>query len=77
MQVQCAACKETMTMEDPRAPQIMNSAATSVVMVEHPEQRVCPGCGRTVAAFVTGVNLMVTAVPIQVQAQKRIVLAGN
>lgn len=71
----CAGCKEPIEIEDMKLPQIMNTATASVLLLEHPEQTLCPRCNRPVAAFLSGANLMVIAAPVEPKAQKRIILA--
>jgi hypothetical protein len=75
MQVMCMGCRQPVEVDAPVGQEIINRAAVSMVVVEHPEQAFCPNCNAPVAVQIAALQgVILVAVPVPPAAQKRLVV---
>jgi hypothetical protein len=77
MQVVCLGCKESVELPDVRQPQIVNMPSVSILVLEHPQQGMCPRCLTPITATMMGAQLALAAAPVPAEVQQSIVLAPN
>jgi hypothetical protein len=75
MQVPCLGCKQPVEIRQPSAPRIVNMPSVSMIVLEHPEQGFCPGCGVPVTAQISQLGgLALVAAPVPPSEQTLIVV---
>lgn len=75
MQVMCMGCRQPVEVEAPAGQEIINRAAVSLVLVQHPEQSFCAACGSPVVVQVAAIQgTILVAVPVPPEAQKRLIV---
>lgn len=77
MQILCSGCGKPVDVEPPGQPAIINLAATSLIVGEHPRQEICPSCGATVVVSVANAQLNLVAAVVPKHQQKLIVVPGR
>lgn len=77
LKVQCAGCRQAIDVPAPQPAKIVNFAAVSMVVLEHPEQAFCPHCKTAVVAGIGNMQLAVVGLPLSAQDQKSVILAPN
>ena len=77
MQIMCGGCNQPIDIPDPAQPQIINMAAVSMLIIEHPEQTLCPRCLVPVVVGLVQANLALMCMPVPPRTQKNVILAPN
>lgn len=75
MRIVCLGCKQEMDLPDLAQPQLVNLVATSVLILEHSEQTLCPTCGIPVVPGIMSASLALAGIPVPAQEQKSIIIA--
>jgi hypothetical protein len=73
----CGGCKKPIDIPDVAQPTIINLAAVSFLIIEHPEQTLCPNCFVPVVVGLMQANLALMGMPVPPRQQKNVILAPN
>ena len=77
MKIMCVGCKQPVDVPDLGQPRIINTPVVSMLLIEHPEQVLCPTCKVPVVAMLTGAQMQIVAAPVPVKEQAPVILAPN
>ena len=79
MQVSCLVCECEKKIDcPPLAPmRVVNMTAVSVIIIEHPNQVLCPNCGTLVVPAVLQAEVAVGMAPVPTMDQKPVILSPN
>jgi len=76
--IPCAQCKAPVDVMLAPQPIIINAEFTSVLIIEHSGQKLCPDCGAVVNPAIAGVaNMMVIAAKVPSKQQNLVVAPGG
>lgn len=74
MKLHCGHCKQVTDAPDVGEPHVVNLPASSVIVVEHPEQSVCESCGTLIAPQIVRVQLMLAGFPVAPKKEKSLLV---
>jgi hypothetical protein len=77
MLVSCIGCGQKIEAETLRPMKVMNLVAVSIIVIEHPNQTMCPNCNAPVVASVTSAQVATVMAPVPPEEQKGIVIVPN
>ncbi len=77
-QVPCMNCNSPVEMKLSPKPTVVNTDTFSLIMVEHPEQSMCPKCGCVCRACIVNIGgIAIMAAPVPKEEQQNIIVPGN
>jgi hypothetical protein len=77
MEIMCGACKLPVTIPDLEQPKIINLPGTSVLILEHSEQTLCPKCLVPITAGIAMAQLALVGFPVPPKQQKNLIVVPN